>query len=202
MSIYRNIMVLFFLITFSNIIFSNVQVDSTIVKDSTVSKPATDSNVSGITIPEGTKLMVNINNPISTASNPAGTVIKAILEVDLMFDGKVISPKGSQVYGKVTECRGGKVLGGSKLTFQFTDILVNGQLTSIVTDPIGVEGGKGNTAKMVGAGALIGGAFGGAGEGAAIAGGLAVLSAGKKNHIQIPAGTIAEVPLKAPLVFK
>ena len=55
---------------------------------------------------------------------------------------------------------------------------------------------------MVGAGALIGGAFGGAGEGAAIAGGLAVLSAKQKNHIQVPAGTLAEIPLKAPLVIK
>jgi hypothetical protein len=160
------------------------------------------STINEITIPEGTKLMVNINTPISTASNPAGTVIKAILEVDFVYDGKVISPKGSTVYGKVIECRGGKVLGGSKLTFQFTDITVNGQLIPIVTDPIGVEGGKGNTAKTVGAGALIGAAFGGAGEGAAIAGGLALLSAGKKNHIQIPAGTIADIPLKAPLVFK
>jgi hypothetical protein len=55
---------------------------------------------------------------------------------------------------------------------------------------------------MVGAGALIGGAFGGSGEGAAIAGGLAVLSAGKKNHIQVPAGTLAEILLKAPLTIK
>lgn len=110
--------------------------------------------------------------------------------------------KGSTVYGKIVECRGGKVLGGSKLTFQFTDILVNDELTPKVTDPIGVEGGAGNSAKMVGAGALIGGAFGGGGEGAAIAGGLAVLCAVKKNHIQIPAGTLAETTLKASLKIK
>ena len=170
--------------------------DSTAVQTTTVTTP-----VSGITIPEGTKLMVNVNTAISTAKNPAGSSFSSILEVDFVFDGKVISPKGSPIYGKVIECRGGKVIGGSKLTFQYTDIMVNGQLTPIVTDPIGVEGGAGNTAKMVGAGALIGGAFGSSGTGAAIAGGLALLSAGK-NHIQIPAGTLAEVPLKAPLVIK
>lgn len=41
---------------------------------------------------------------------------------------------------------------------------------------MGIEGGKGNTAKMVGAGALTGSAFGGgkgAGTAALIAGGLA-----------------------------
>jgi len=175
---------------------SLAQRDSTAVQTVTTTEP-----VSSLTIPEGTKLMVNFNEPINTAKNPAGSTFKSILEVDFIYDGKVISPKGSHVYGKIIECRGGRVLGGSKLTFQFTDIMVNGELTPIVTDPIGVEGGKGNTAKTVGAGALIGAAFGGAGEGAAIAGGLALLSAGK-NHIQVPAGTLAEIPLKAPLVIK
>jgi len=182
--------------------FLIAQTDQTKATDSTaVQTPTSTTPVSGIIIPEGTKLMVNVNSAISTAKNPAGSSFSSILEVDFIFEGKVISPKGSPIYGKVIECRGGKVIGGSKLTFQYTDIMVNGQLTPIVTDPIGVEGGKGNTAKTVGAGALIGGAFGSSGTGAAIAGGLALLSAGK-NHIQIPAGTLAEVPLKAPLVIK
>ena len=182
--------------------FSIAQNETTQVNDSTAVQTVTSTEtVSSLTIPEGTKLMVNINEPINTAKNPAGSNFKSILEVDFIFDGKVISPKGSPIYGKIIECRGGRVLGGSKLTFQFTDIMVNGQLTPIVTDPIGIEGGKGNTAKTVGAGALIGAAFGGAGEGAAIAGGLALLKAGK-NHIQVPPGTLAEIPLKAPLVIK
>jgi hypothetical protein len=199
MSIYRIIIVLCLTITLSGQILPGNQIDSTAKKTTTTTQTA-----SGVTIPAGTKLMVNLNNPISTAKNPAGSNFSAILEVDFVYDGKVISPKGSQVYGKVVECRGGKVIGGSKLTFQFTDIMVNNQLTPIITDPIGVEGGKGNTAKTVGVGALIGGAFGGgngAGKGAAIAGGLAVLSAGK-NHIQIPAGTMVDVPLKSPLTIK
>ncbi|MBE0571779.1 MAG: hypothetical protein IH618_09575 [Ignavibacteriaceae bacterium] len=184
------------------IVVSIIQSISIAQTDSTVVQPKpTTQTVSGVTIPEGTKLMVNLDKPISTAKNPAGSTFSAILEVDFVYDGKVIAPKGSPVYGKVIECRGGRVLGGSKLTIQFTDIMVNNQLTTIVTDPIGVEGGKGNTAKTVGAGALIGAAFGGAGEGAAVGGALALLSAGK-NHIQIPAGTLAEIPLKAPLTIK
>ena len=181
------------------------QTDSVQTKDSTaVQTPTTTTGVSGVTIPAGTKLMINISKPISTATNPAGSSFSEILEVDFVYDGKVIAPKGSTIYGRIDECRGGRVLGGSKLTFEFTGLMINNQLTEIVTDPIGVEGGKGNTAKMVGAGALIGGAFGGgsgSGTGALIAGGLAVLSSGK-NHIQIPAGTLVEVPLKVPLVIK
>jgi hypothetical protein len=193
------------IIVLSTQYLSIAQNDPVVVKDSTAVQTTTVTTpVIGITIPEGTKLMVNVNTAISTAKNPAGTTFSSILEVDFVYDGKVISPKGSTIYGRIDECRGGKVLGGSKLTFEFTGIMVNNQLTPIVTDPIGVEGGKGNTAKMVGAGALIGGAFGGgsgSGTGALIAGGLAVLGSGK-NHIQIPAGTLVEVPLKAPLVIK
>jgi len=184
---------------------SIAQTDSMQTKDSTaVQTPASTTTVIGLTIPTGTKLMVNISKPITTATNPAGSTFSEVLEVDFVYEGKVIAPKGSQIYGKINECRGGKVLGGSKLTFTFTDLMINNQLTPIATDPIGIEGGKGNTAKMVGAGALIGGAFGGgsgSGTGALIAGGLAVLSSGK-NHIQIPAGTLVEVPLKAPLTIK
>jgi len=185
-------------------IVSIAQTDTVKVKDSTAVQTPTTTGVSGVTIPAGTKLMVNISKPISTASNPTGSTFSETLEVDFVFDGKVIAPKGSQIFGKISESRGGKVIGGSKLTFIFTDLMINNQLTPIVTDPIGIEGGKGNTAKMVGAGALIGGAFGGgsgSGTGALIAGGLAVLSSGK-NHIQIPAGTLVEVPLKAPLTIK
>lgn len=52
--------------------------------------------------------------------------------------------------------------------------------------------------------AVIGGAFGGvsgSGTGALIVGGLAVLGSGK-NHIQIPAGTLVDLPLKVPLTIK
>ena len=191
--------ILLLIISFSTQSWSAILNDSTKVIDSTaavVEEP--------ITVPEGTRLMVKLDKPINTAENPAGSVFTAVLETDLAVDGKVVAPKGSQVYGKVIESRGGRVLGGQKLIFQFTDLMINNQLTPILTDPMGVEGGRGNTAKMVGAGALIGSAFGGgegAGTGALIAGGLAVLRS-RGNHIQIPADTIADVTIKAPLVIK
>jgi hypothetical protein len=133
--------------------------------DSTVQ--ATTSPVTGITIPEGTKLMVNINTSISTAKNSKGSTFTSILEADFVFDGKVISPKGSQVNGKIIDSQDGKGAGGAKLTFQFTEITVNNQLTPIVTDPIEVKGGK-----------------------------------KRKDQVEIPAGTIKEIPLKAALVIK
>lgn len=157
-----------------------------------------------VIIPEGTRLMVKLDKPISTAKDKKGSIVTAVLDIDLVIDGKIVAPKGSKVYGKVIESRGGKILGGQKIVVQFTDLMINNQLTPILTDPVGVEGGKGKTIKKVGAGALIGSAFGGskgAKEGALIAGGLSILGSGA-NHIQIPAGTIAEIPLQAPVVIK
>ena len=196
---------LLLIIGFSTQVWSFVADNSKVLSDSTVIKDTTTEEVKGpVTIPTGTKLMVKLDKPINTAQNPAGSVFTAVLETDLVVDGKVISPKGTQVYGKVIESRGGRVLGGQKLIFQFTDLMINNQLTPIQTDPMGVEGGRGNTAKMVGAGALIGSAFGGgegAGTGALIAGGLAVLRS-RGNHIQIPADTIADITLKAPVTIE
>lgn len=165
---------------------------------------AKSSTIEPVTIPEGTRLMIKLDKPINTSKDKAGSVVTAVLDIDLVVDGKVIAPQGSKVYGKVLESRGGKILGGQKLVVQFTDLMINNQLTRIMTEPVGVEAGKGNTVKKVGAGALIGSAFGGskgAGTGALIAGGLSVLGSGR-NHIQIPAGTIAEIPLQAPVTIK
>ncbi len=65
------------------------------------------------------------------------------MEADFVYEGKVISPKGSQVIGKIVESKGGQGIGDAKLSFQFTNITVNKELTPIVTGPIEVKGGRG-----------------------------------------------------------
>jgi hypothetical protein len=112
------------------------QTDSTTAKDST-------AKISGVTVPVGTKFMVNINSGLSNSKNVAGSSFTAILAADFVYEGKVISPKGSQVIGKIVESKGGQGIGDAKLSFQFTDITINKQLAPIVTDPIEVKGGRG-----------------------------------------------------------
>ena len=203
------LLMIFTLTIFTIVLFgsygSTVKANPITINDSANMKDSVkEKSDKPVTIPEGTRLMVKLDKPINTAQHKKGAVVTAVLDIDLAVDGKVIAPKGSKVYGKVIESRGGRVLGGQKLIVQFTDLMINNQLTPILTDPVGVETGQGNTIKKVGAGALIGSAFGGskgAGKGALIAGGLSVLGSGK-NHIQIPAGTIAEIPLMAPVLVK
>jgi hypothetical protein len=142
--------------------------------------------------------MIKLAQTISTQSHSAGSSFEGALETDLAVNGVTVAPKGSKVFGKVAESRGGKVVGGSKLLATFTGITIDNQVVPIVTDDVGAEGGKGGTAKKVGAGALVGSAIDGgdgAAKGAAVGGAVALLSSGG-NHIEIPAGTLVEVSLK------
>ena len=154
-----------------------------------------------ITIPAGTEMMVHFDTAINTEEYPGGSLFQESLNIDLVIDGKLIAKKGTAVFGRVIESRGGRLFGGEKLTFTFTGIMIGDEEVAIITDTMGVQGGQGGTAKTVGAGALIGAAFGGAGEGAAIAGGIAILKS-RHEHIQIPQGTIAQFKIEKPVTIK
>lgn len=154
-----------------------------------------------ITIPAGTEMMVHFDTAISTEEYSEGSLFQESLNIDLVVNGKLVAKKGTAVFGRVIESRGGRLFGGEKLTFTFTGIMIDDEEVTIVTDTMGVQGGQGGTAKIVGAGTLIGAAFGGAGEGAAIAGGIAILKS-RHEHIQIPQGTIAQFKIEKKVEIK
>lgn len=154
-----------------------------------------------VTVPAGSRVLVKLTKPVSTASHKQGAAFTGVLATGLAVNGQVVVPPGTKIHGKVLESRGGKVIGGSKLVMTFTDLEINAQLVPIVTDKIGAESGRGGAVKKVGAGALIGSAIDGgkgAGTGAAIGGALAILGS-RANHLQIPADYQVEVSLKQPL---
>lgn len=181
---------------------------------SSASTPAVDATAAGsatvvsqasgpITVPEGTMMMVKIDKAISTAAHSKGSVITAVLDADIVVNGQVAAAKGTKLYGTVLESVGGKRIGKQKIAFQLTSIMIKNEKVPISTSPLGAEGGKGGALKTVAGAALIGGAVdgkSGAKTGALIGAGAAVLAGGK--HIQIPAGTLAEIPLDAPLIIK
>jgi hypothetical protein len=178
----------------SNELYAQDSTKKTDAKTETVQKKPT-------TIPAGTEMMVHFDSAINTEEYPGGSLFQESLNIDLVVDGKLIAKKGTSVFGRVIESRGGRLFGGEKLTFTFTGIMIGDQEVAIVTDTMGVQAGQGGTAKTVGAGALIGAAFGGAGEGAAIAGGIAILKS-RHEHIQIPQGTIAQFKIERPVEIK
>jgi len=155
-----------------------------------------------VTVPAGTKLMVKLEKAVNTQANKAGSSISGFLDLDLTAKGVVVAPKGSRLYGKVVKSDGGRIVGQPIIAIQYTDLVVGNQSFPIMTDPVGAEGDRSGAVKKVAAGALIGAAIDGghgAGTGALIGGGVAVLAGGR--HIQIAAGSLAEIVLKQPLTI-
>ena len=148
----------------------------------------------GKTIPAGTKIMIKTLDPISTASSSAGSKFRAALEQDIVVNGAVVAPKGSDVYGTVLESVGGKRIGVQRIIVTFDKLVVSGNQLAIKTDDVGAEGGAGGAARKVGAGAIIGSASGNAGKGAAIGAGVALLGGG--THIQVPTNSLVEVTIR------
>lgn len=156
-----------------------------------------------VTLPAGTKLMVKLEKSVNTQANQAGSSISGFLDLDLTANGVVVAPRGSKLYGKVVKSDGGRIIGQPIIAIQYTDLVIRNQSFPIMTDPIGAEGDRSGAVKKVAAGALIGAAIDGghgAGTGALVGGGVAVLAGGR--HIQIAAGTLAEIYLKQPLTIQ
>ena len=108
------------------------------------SETATAPTTGGtVTIPAGSRVMVKLTQPLSTATHRQGTSFSAALATGLGVNGQVVVPPGTKIHGKVLESRGGRVVGGSKLVVAFTDLEINNQLVPILTDQIGAEAGRG-----------------------------------------------------------
>lgn len=147
-------------------------------------------------MPQGTLIRVRLEEELSTVNTPLGAPFHARVAQDVVKDGRVIIPTGSEMVGRVTEVRGGKRIRGSALIHlepqqinlpDGTHFVVHAQV--IDTDQqqsarIGSEGNivrrdhaKGTLAAMTlttggatAAGAMLGGGIGaavGAGVGAA-----------------------------------
>jgi hypothetical protein len=135
----------------------------------------------------------------------AGQRFRASLEAALLDQsGKVIVPQRTKVLGVILETQSaGRVAGKSEVAIAFTDLDIGGVLFPIQSQGVKAvgEGSGGDTVRKVAAGALIGGAIGGSGKGAAkgaaVGGAAAMLTRGKE--VKIPAGTILELTLAAPV---
>lgn len=156
---------------------------------------------SGTTIPAGTTLMVRLEDDVDSGRHKVGSTFATKLDAPLAVSGTVVAPKGTTIYGRVTEAvKGGRLARRPKLVVELTEISLGDQRLPIRTNAAGAEGGPRGTVAKVGMGAIIGGAFGGksgAAKGAAVGGGVALLTGGKQ--IRVPAGTLVEFELTQPV---
>jgi hypothetical protein len=126
------------------------------------------------TIPGGTNLSVRIVENLSSATAQPGDVFHGTLADDVEVNGKIIFPRGADVFGTVTDAKSsGRLSAPGILELAVTEIKATNVSARVATEPLKMEGtshGKANTAK-IGGGAAIGaviGAIAGGGKGAAI----------------------------------
>jgi hypothetical protein len=161
-----------------------------------------------VEIPAGTNLVVRMIDGLDSSQNQIGDRFRASLAQDLIVDGTVVAPTGTNLFGRLTEDKAaGKFSGKSQLKIELTDIEVNNQSFPITTSDYSVLGKSRttNTAEKVGGGAALGaiiGAIAGGGKGAAIgagvggAAGAGVQAIGKGEKVVLPAETMLSVSLQ------
>jgi hypothetical protein len=137
-----------------------------------------------------------------------GYRFQASLEQPISVEGRIVVPKGADVYGRVEESKEtGTFTGRSELKLELTGIVVSGQTVPLVTGEYELSGkSKGeSTAKRTVGGAAIGGIIGaiaGGGKGAAIGAGTgAGVGAGseiitKGDEVKIPSETLLDFTLQ------
>jgi hypothetical protein len=64
-------------------------------------------------LPIGTRLIAQLQTPISTRITPAGTLFTAALIADVMHHGRVLLPAGAIIHGRITQIHGGRRIGGA-----------------------------------------------------------------------------------------
>ena len=169
------------------------------------------TNVSTMTVPTGTRLLVRTIEPIDSAKNRVGDKFSATLEEALYVDNVLVAPRGSELYGRLDEAQeAGHISGKSQLKLSLTGIVINGQTVALSTGDYELSGKSrgSNTAKKVGGGAAVGaviGAIAGGGKGAAIGAGVgagagtAVQVVTRGDQVHVPSETLLEFSIDRPV---
>jgi hypothetical protein len=161
-----------------------------------------------VKIPSGTRIMIRTIDAVDSDRNQVGDMFEASLERPLVVDDLVVVPKGTEVYGRLTQAtEAGRIQGRSQLKLELTGIVVNGETIPLVTGEYSVSGSSrgANTAMRVGTGAVVGaviGAMSGRCRGAAIGAGVgagagtAVQVMTKGEQVHVPNETLLEFVLQ------
>ena len=156
-----------------------------------------------ITVAEGTRLVIRMSETIDTKRHSAGHRFRGQLESALVVNGVTVARRGTTVYGRILGAsQAGRLGGSSDMTVEFTDLLVDDQMHSMRTQGLKAQGKNeaGRTAGRTARAAALGGLYGGsssAKKGAKVGLGASILTSG--SSINIPAGTLVETNLAAPM---
>lgn len=177
---------------------------------------------SAITVPSGTSFNVTFDSGISSGSLEKEDRLTVRLTNDFIYNGRLIAPAGSLVYGSATDAKNaGYAYGNAEIELNFNEILTpDGNLLQISTENIYMKTQSERAKKMtrdvvIGAlgSMLVGAAFTALGGGNGddwrrnmlIYGGMGAAAGGIRGAMQrgkevdIPDGTTIQVKLTHPL---
>ncbi len=173
-----------------------------------------------VKIPAGSTFYVTFDSGISSGSLEKNDRLTAKLTDDFIYQGKIIAPAGSLVYGTAKNAKAaGLAYGSGAMEINFNQILTpEGNIINVTTKNITLEAKSERVQKMtrdvvIGAlgSMLIGAAFtalGGSddwGRNMLVYGGIGAIGGGLRGTMQrgedskIPDGTTLEITLSAPL---
>jgi len=180
------------------------------ISSGTTSGSTAPATAHRVTVPAGTRLMVRMIDSVDSKTNHVGDRFHASLESDLVANGVVVAPKGTDVYGRLSEAKqAGRVAGKAELKLELTDILIQNRMQPVMTGEYELAGDArgSNTAKKAAGGAAVGaiiGAIAGGGKGAAVGAGVgagagtAVNVATRGEQVNVPSETLLEFRLDQP----
>ena len=167
--------------------------------------PAFDAPT-GVTVPAGTVFMVRMHDSVNTRRDRAGTRWTAVLEADLMAGDVTVAPRGSVIFGVISQAASsGRLVGRSSMTMQPTDLMIGSRMFPITSGEIQAvaeNSAGGNTVRRTARAAAVGGLINGsdgARTGAAVGLGASIVS--DDGQIEVAAGTLLQFPLSAPLAL-
>ena len=180
----------------------------------TLQAPNLPTSTDRITVPAGTRLLVRMIDGIDSDTNRIGDRFRASLQENLVVEGRIVAPKGTDVYGRLSEAReAGHLAGRSELKLELTDMVLNNQPQPIMTGTYEVAGKArgGNTAAKTAGGAAVGAVIGGiagGGRGAAIGAGVGggagaatnVITRGER--VRVPSETLIEFTIQQPFTVQ
>lgn len=165
-----------------------------------------------VTIPEGTAITVRLIDSVDSEKNKEGDTFSASLDSPIVIDDKTVIPKNAEVEARLVSAKSaGHFTGNSAVVLVLSKITFGGKTYDVQTGEFTKQGasrGK-RSAAVIGGGAAVGaviGAIAGGGKGAAIGAaagagtGTGVQALTKSEQIKLPAETLLEFQLKAPLI--
>ena len=154
-------------------------------------------------LPEGTRIVIQTEDFLSTSSSYFGKAFEAILVEPIRASGRIVLPEGTPVNGVVKVSERARNIGGrAYIALELEEIAYEDVWIPIQTDRLGFTGNSSDTGLKAGVGAGVGAVVGGfkwAVRGALVGLGVAALTPGKQ--IYLPQGTELEFYLDSAVVL-